>query len=148
MWRKGAGEQLGQGEGLWERLGLESGLLQTRLLSGAAWPGQSPCQGSLWHQRRRVPLLPIPGDVLALRGAGTSLPSGLGVLWGAVPQRSLQVLPCRLPGILRGRGNLGRAWGRGSTCGTVPRELCFLWHQAEKAAAGNGIFLLGAFTDF
>lgn len=70
-----------QGKGLWERPvleGLGSGLLQMLLLSGAAWPGQGPCQGSLWLQRNRVPLLPIPVHVLA-----PPCPQAWGVLLGA-----------------------------------------------------------------
>lgn len=43
VWRKEAEEQLVQGKGLWERLLLEGTGGQTLLLSGAAWPGQSPC---------------------------------------------------------------------------------------------------------
>lgn len=107
------------------------------LLSRAALPGQSPCQGSLWHQR--FPLLPIPVDVLALQGAGISPPSGVGCSLGA-PQAVLQcspwVLPCRLLGIFGGKGNL--AWGRGRQgaavkAGAGPAALC----QGSSASFGS-----------
>lgn len=107
------------------------------LLSRAALPGQSPCQGSLWHQR--FPLLPIPVDVLALQGAGISPPLGVGCSLGA-PQAVLQcspwVLPCRLLGIFGGKGNL--AWGRGRQgaavkAGAGPAALC----QGSSASFGS-----------
>lgn len=114
----------------WRDRGVRSGQVSCRPCCSMGLPGpwQSPCQGSLWHQRRRLPLLPIPVDVLALPGAGASLPSGVGCSLGcpwAVPQCSPQVLPCRLLGIWRGRGNL--AWGRqGATvrAGAGPAAPC------------------------
>lgn len=82
-----------------------------------------------------MPSLPIPGDVLALRGAGTSLPSGVSVLLGA----SLQA-----PGDFGGRGNLGKAWGscRGSSASSGT------WQRRQQLGMAFFCWGLALISDF
>ncbi|XP_057892431.1 uncharacterized protein LOC131090833 [Melospiza georgiana] len=119
--------------------GWGSGFLQPLLLTGAAWPGHSPCQGSLWHQRRRLPCCPSLWMPWHCKELVLSCPQGWGVLLGcpwAAPQHSPQVLPCRLLGVSGGRGNLGRAWGRGG------------WGAAVRARAGPAALCRGSSASF
>lgn len=134
-----------------------SGLLQTLLLSGAAWP--------LAESLPKIPLAPDKEIALAAHpcgSPGTARSWYLSALRGGVfawgPTGCAPVQPPgaspQASGDFGGQREscLGQAGGcsegRGRACSTVLRELCFLWHLPEKAVAGNGIFLLGAFTDF
>lgn len=126
--------------------------LRVRPCCSVGLPGQGrvpakhpsgPCCSSLWmswHCKELVP--PCPQGWVILLGcqglypstASRSFPAAPEVFWGQRESWERQAGHC--------------SEGRGRACSTVLRELCFFWHLAGKAATGNGIFLLGAFTGF